>query len=258
MTIDNTLLGEITQETPEKEPIAQGPEVTQEQYFDTYVGDGKKYVDGNQLAKAYSHAERHIRDLTAELQEKADQKDLLDNILNEVRSQEGITEEAPPQAQAPEAQSTPPVLRPEDVESTIHNVLEARDAAQTQKDNRSRSYELLAEEFGDIEAGKQFVKSLVLSDPSLTELINQIGDTNPDAFIKLVKAQRITTPVTNTPGIEKAQGAPSVAPGGSLTWERCQEIRKEDPLLYNSAEFRTRIEQAVTAAEAQGRDFFKS
>ena len=63
------------------------------------------------------------------------------------------------------------------------------------------------------------------------------------------------TPQSNTPGVDSSTVVP-VAFDGELTWNKCREIRKENPRLYKSQEFRTQIEDAANKAAERGIDFF--
>jgi hypothetical protein len=75
-------------ETVEDKPVETEEAVPSEKpkFLDNLVGEGKKYKDTNDLAKAYHHANLHIDELKSDLEEFKGGKELLGSTKSPGRS----------------------------------------------------------------------------------------------------------------------------------------------------------------------------
>ena len=236
-----------------KEEVKE-PEVIQAAYIDQLVGDGKKYKSTDDLAKAYHHANLHIEELKTDLNEYKGGKELLNEVLNEIRSsneEERIETTAPPQAPV-ETQ-----IQTDDVAKIVNDQFNQREALTRAEGNVQASLDKLIGVYGSEINVKAAVSKAIGNDKSVKEIIDNLSRTNPDTMLKFITGIVPTSgmDVSNTPAINNSTGG-APAYEGVLTWDKCREVRKENPRLYKSAEFRKQMEVSAAEAAKQGVDFF--
>ena len=242
-------------ETVETKPVETEEAVLSEkpQFLNNLVGEGKKYRDADDLAKAYHHANLHIDELKSDLEEFKGGKELLNEVLDEIRNsnpEESTEVSAPPKAPA-EAQ-----IQTEDVAKLVSDEFSRKEQETQAKNNVQLSFEKLTEVYGSQSNAKAAVAKTIGNDEHIKNTIDSLSLTSPNAMVKFITG---VTPAEslaegNTPGVDAAASSP-IGVGG-LTWAQCREIRKADPKRYNSPEFRQSIEAAANAAAAKGVDFF--
>jgi len=242
-------------ETVETKPVETEEATPSEkpQFLNNLVGEGKKYRDADDLAKAYHHANIHIDELKSDLEEFKGGKELLNEVLDEIRNsnpEESTEVSAPPKAPA-EAQ-----IQTEDVAKLVSDEFSRKEQETQSKNNVQLSFEKLTEVYGSQSNAKAAVAKTIGNDEHIKNTIDSLSLTSPNTMVKFITG---VTPVEslaegNTPGVDAAASSP-IGVGG-LTWAQCREIRKADPKRYNSPEFRQSIEAAANAAAAKGVDFF--
>lgn len=225
-------------------------------FHESLVGEGKKYASDEELARGYTNADLHLRELRDDLETERKDKSMLKEVLDELRKSpaqnNGVQD-----AQDNNASATTP--QTDDVKQIVREAITEDEMIRKATANRQESLDKIVEAYGSKEQAAVAVRTYIGRDTAKKELLDNIGNTDPDSFFKLVTG---TVPPTtpnepNTPGIKDA-GSPSVVlkGGDQLTWAKCKEIKKSDPPLYKSLEFRHKMEQAVAAAQAAGQDFF--
>lgn len=230
---------------------------TTDNYLETLVGDEKKYANVEELAKAYHHSNLHIQELKDDTAKLNDQHTMLESILDELKG-ENLTPANQPATPTDQATNTP------DVKTLVQAEFEAERQKARVTATRTQSLDNLSKEFdGNMNAGLDFINTLITRNPSLKSVIDEIGNTDSEAFITLIRgykdSQVVKTVTTNTPGTNDAMPTGAVNDlklKGAITWSSATDLRKTDPRLYNSIEYRKQLEQAVAAAEAKGVDFF--
>jgi len=242
-------------ETVETKPVETEEATPSEkpQFLNNLVGEGKKYRDADDLAKAYHHANLHIDELKSDLEEFKGGKELLNEVLDEIRNsnpEESLEVSAPPKAPA-EAQ-----IQTEDVAKLVSDEFSKKEQETQAKNNVQLSFEKLTEVYGSQSNAKAAVAKTIGNDEHIKNTIDSLSLTSPNTMVKFITG---VTPAEslaegNTPGVDAVAGSP-IGVGG-LTWAQCREIRKADPKRYNSPEFRQSIEAAANAAAAKGVDFF--
>jgi hypothetical protein len=228
-------------------------EVTAPTYKDNLVGEGKKFSQDEELAKAYHHANLHIEELKADLAEYKGGKELLNEVLNEIRSssiEESTTPLAPPQA------SVETQIPQDNVAKLVGEEFTKRETMAQIEANVATSVSKLREVYGTDSQVKAAVAKAINGDQGVQDIIDSLSRKNPDTMVKfitgLVPAGNEAS--SNTPGV--GSGSPPPAYSGELTWSQCKEMKKDKPLVYNSREFRLRIEMAANKAAEAGTDFF--
>jgi len=236
-----------------KEEVKE-PEVIQTAYIDQLVGDGKKYKSSDDLAKAYHHANLHIEELKSDLNEYKGGKELLNEVLSEIRNsneEESVETHALPQAPV-ETQ-----IQTEDVAKIVNDQFEHREAIAQAQNNVNTSLEKLVGVYGSEIKVKAAVSKAIGNDKNVKDVIDNLSRTNPDTMVKFITGTVPTSEVdvSNTPAINNSTGGVPTFEG-VLTWDKCREVRKENPRLYKSVEFRKQMEVAAAEAAERGVDFF--
>ena len=226
----------------------------EENFINNLVGEGKKYKDANDLAKAYHHANMHIDELKSDLDEYKGGKELLNEVLDEIRSSN--TEEREETSASLKAQ-VEPHIQTDNVAKIVDEEFSKREIMAAKKANVETSMNKLREVYGSDTNIKVAVAKAIGNDGNVKRVIDDLSMTSPDSMVKfitgIVPADK--TPQSNTPAVDASTARP-VAIDGELTWAKCREIRKENPKLYNSPSFRSQIEAAANKASERGVDFF--
>ena len=238
-------------DTPTQEAVT---EQVKEDFLNNLVGEDKKYKSANDLAKAYHHANMHIDELKSDLDEYKGGKELLNEVLDEIRSSN--TEEREETSASLKAQ-VEPQIQTDNVAKIVDEEFSKREIMAAKKANVETSMNKLREVYGSDTNIKVAVAKAIGNDGNVKRVIDDLSMTSPDSMVKfitgIVPADK--TPQSNTPAVD-ASTAPPVAIDGELTWAKCREIRKENPKLYNSPSFRSQIEAAANKASERGVDFF--
>jgi hypothetical protein len=236
------------------EATAPVAEVTEEATFRSgLVGEGKKFAQDEELAKAYHHANLHIEELKSDLDEYKGGKELLNEVLTEIRSSSSEESDVAP------ALSHAPVetqVQSEDVAKIVGEQFARKEKESMEKSNVAKSFELLSNVYGGDSQAKAAVTKAINGDDHIRGVIDNLSLNNPETMVKFITgiAPAAVLAEGNTPGVnEGSMGAP---PPSGLTWSKCREVRKDNPKMYKSAEFRKSIEAASAAASARGVDFF--
>ena len=243
-------LEQVEGEAPKQEPTPE----QKEEYLNNLVGEDKKYKTADDLAKAYHHANMHIDELKSDLDEYKGGKELLNEVLDEIRSsstEESVETPAPPKA------TVEPRIQTDDVAKIVGEEFSKREQAATVANNVGVSMDKLRELYGSDTNVKVAVTKAINGDDNIKRVIDDLSKTSPDSMVKFITGivPVEQDPQSNTPGVD-ASAAPPVAFEGDLTWAKCREIRKENPKLYSSPQFRLQIETAANKAAERGVDFF--
>ena len=243
-------LEEVKEDQSEPEAVVE----KEEDFLSNLVGEGRKYKDSNALAKAYHHVNMHVDELKSDLDEYKGGKELLTEVLDEIRnSNTDEREDTPTLQQVP----VEPQIQTEDVAKIVDAEMSKRESITSMKNNVDMSMDKLRSVYGSDSSVKVAVTQAINGDDNVKRVIDDLSRTSPDSMVKLITGivPVDNTPQSNTPGVDSSTVVP-VAFDGELTWNKCREIRKENPRLYKSQEFRTQIEDAANKAAEGGIDFF--
>jgi len=232
-------------------------------FLEKYVGEGKKYKDVEELAKAYDNANAFIPTL------KADMEALKEFTLEQLASRANASN--PNQPDPPlnpnerdgshpnPANPAPPKEREEvDLNERIKQALEERDTEKRLKENAKITEEAMLKHYGSKEAAVEAIRvkaeELNVSPQWLADSAFQ----SPKAFFGVMGISEETPRSTSTPNassdvnprtIEQKFGGPK-----PNTYAWYDNIRRTDPKRYRSPE----LQQALMAdAMRLGNDFFK-
>lgn len=206
-------------------------------YYPELVGEGKRYKDNEALAKKAVHADATIEILkrqldtmredytaqAAELNSRAQLQDVLDQLK---RTE---TPYAPPEA--PEKQQ--PAFDPEQVRKMIQDSIQESETSKIHRANEQSFREKLVEKYGQnfqVRLQEQ-MDNLGLS----KELVQSLARTNPNVLVKTLGLDQQTQPDSFQAPPRSDRRSDSFAPSAQKrTWSYYQNLRKENPNLYNS------------------------
>lgn len=241
--------------------------LVQDNPLNELVGEGKKYKTPEELAKAYKHADDHIKRVETEnttLREQQLKK--VDEVLEAVKNGVITAASPAPSNAQPHNGSAPSVALDEDaIKSIVTSVLVTEKTQTTQKQNRQDTLAKLSAFYGSEELAKRAINKVASESPSLKKTLDDLAFNTPDAAIKLVTSLVNKDAFSSTPPLPGAQPSAVVlgAEGsqqivGAITWSAAQKLRRENPAAYNSAEFQSKLVEAADKCEAQGKNFYQT
>lgn len=226
-------------------------------YVDKLVGEGKKYKNTEELARAYINADMRIRELRDESEDQATTELMLKQVLEAVKSPTtpANTEEAPV---TDTGTTQRPAIGADDVKRAANEAVSAALGAEKAKGNAVRAWELLVQAYGNAPTARIAYEKATQSQ-GMSKILNETGANDPAAAVQIVTNLVPPTSMptgSNAPGLDAGSANAKVpASGSAFTYTYCKEIRKKDPSLYRSKEFRAKMEKATAE---QGDDFFNT
>jgi len=233
-------------------------------YLATLVGDGKKYSTESELAKAYFHADRHLRELTEKLDAERNERNALqtkmDEVLLEIRAETPGEPASAPQPRAKESGPSMPTITDEDVTKLVETKLEQKERDKMFAANSAKALEKLSEHYGTRNAALAAINKVTGRREDMVKIVDEMAATSPDDVFDFITSKvpkpagEPTAPGSGT-GEPSSQSRSGPAPH-SLKWSDCCKLRREKPQEYNTPEFRKQMEAAAVAYEQAGLDFY--
>lgn len=218
------------------------------------VGEGKKYSNPDELAKAYAHVENHARTLEAENAQLRASRDVNDATNKNQKTPEEIEREQlqnkqdQANSEAPKNSSAPDV---NDFRSQIRDEVRALNEQDRAKANMDLAATRMVEVFGSEQAASEAIHKRAQELDVSVEWLKDSASRSPSAFYASMG-------ITGTGG---NRSTPSSTPevrlqdnSNTRNFEFFDKMRKEDPKLYFSANTQTEMLQE---AKRQGADFYK-
>lgn len=254
------------EQTPEivPDPVFTVDDSTK-QFFEEYVGPGKKYANVGELAKAYANADRHLAEVTKDagiFKTEADHlKELLmENLVNQPNNEPNPN--TPPTNEAPSGQppaNEAPSKEPGevDIKALVKEALEERTTEDRRRDNARITEEASIKKFGTKEDAVKAIAAKAEELGLSPQWIANLAFESPKAYFttmgfnpdEIVKSNNTPAPNSEVNPQVKADTTPGVKPN---TYRYFQEIRKTNPARYRSQE----IQQAILKAAAENPDFY--
>ncbi len=207
---------------------------TQSDIVAALVGEGKKYKDVSDLAKAYVHADDFIEKLKAEnheLKEKAAAAKTIDEVLERLNQQQNTQKEDPP-TDVP------------DLQKMVEQAVTGLETRKQKESNLLKADTKMKEVFGD-KAAEKFAE--VASTPELKAAYMQLAAVDPDKFVSLFagnvpKNTAVETGSVNTTNMSVQVTQRTTTVG---TKEYFDNIRRTSPAKYYSQDFQLMMDKAV-------------
>lgn len=212
----------------------QGEPKTEENPFRTQlIGDGKKYRDDEELAKAYVHADNHIGELTSEnanLRKKLEESTSASEVLQEIKKQNAERDTG----------NTTQEISQGDIVSLVKDVVTQTDKDKTAQANLDTVSRKLLETYGDQEKTQKAVADKARELGVSVEFLKSTGGTSPSAFFNLMGVGTAPSadaePSANTPqstvNTAALQGNAGEPEPGTAKWY--SKLRKENPKAYRT------------------------
>lgn len=216
------------------------------------VGEDKKYKDPDEVAKAYAHAEGHIRTLERDLAALRAQKDLEANKPNNLPNPNPDPAQPDPADQPDLARSDP--NEEKDFRSRIREEVQALSQEQRAVQNAETAAQKMVEVYGSVEKANEAVRTRAQELGVGTEWLRDAAARSPTAFYATMGINPDATPSNReTPAphseVNLNRGDPKVR-----NFEYFDSLRKSDPKLYFSASVQREM---MKEARAQGENFYK-
>lgn len=182
----NTLFS--NNESSSNNQTEQAEELSSEASLALLVGDGKKYANTGELAKAMVHSQNHITTLETEattLREGQQRQAGVDEILAAIKSK-GNNEQQPADNLTPADQQVPDTGKPLDITQQIKTALEQNDQLKSAQANVASVTASLQKALGD--RANEVYTAVGNSMPGLD--LDELAKTSPEAVIRLCTGQQ--------------------------------------------------------------------
>lgn len=241
---------------------------TEKDYLSEMVGEGKKYKDANELAKAYAHLNAHTqviqrenRDYRTQEQDLiSKQKTLEENmqkIMEKLSSQTIQTNVTPQDGKpvSPAAVTQPPVqqstLGPSDLKRLVSDVIKEEATQAQRKANLDAVNAKAIETYGSLEKANEVVQQKAAEMGLQLNDFAEVAMKSPKAFFELIGVKPQSNSVETKPSaVFNEQNSRSKPLDKALIeddtkWEYYTHLRRTKPDLYYKPEIQTKIHRLV-------------
>lgn len=244
---------EITPEaTPD--PVLLVDDSTKE-FFEKYVGPGKKYANVGELAKGYANADTHIFEVTKDAGKFKTEAESLRELLMENLNPNPNDENNQPNPQNP-PNDDPPLAQPPagdppkdsdevDLKARVREALEEVDTEKRRKSNAQYTEEVSLKHFGSKEDAVAAIAAKAEELGVSPQWIANLAFDSPKAYLITMGITEEAPKSTNSPAprsdvnpLRVADTNPAVKPN-SYKW--FMELRKSDPARFRSQEIQNEI-----------------
>lgn len=225
-------------------------------YLAEYVGEGKKFKDVNELAKAYANADKFIPELKNDLQNT---REFIAEELKKIaeRNQaQPIGQNDEPRAPEPQAPVAPPNASEEDLDTRIKKALEERDEVSKLRTNAKITEDGLILHYGDQDKAVEAVRQKAAEMGVEPGFLKEMAYKSPKAFFNIMgvdpdqKPQSSSTPAPSADVNPRTLGHGQPKPN---TYEYFEQLRKSNPTVYWSP----KVQSEMHKAAQENPDFFK-
>jgi hypothetical protein len=240
-----------------------GDELDVDKFVQENIGEGRKYATPEDALKALvkkaAHQDTFIE--TLKLENQGTQRDVenLQAKLAEAKKLDDLMAALVGTGAAPDGDDDKPPAPANqvDLQKLVKDALNAEKAAEAEQlsraqrqANQDKAFQLLAatEGFGSEANAKLAIRKYVGEDKARADLLNRMGESQPEAvaaFLKLQLKDDQTLPGTGDTRFNP--GSEPVSRKEQLTWSKVKQIKKDNPALYKSRQFQMRIHAAAAA-----------
>jgi len=224
-------------------------------YVDQLVGEGKKYKDVEELAKAYAHANNHIKNVEGDNASLRTEFEAFRDFATAQLTKTNPLPSNPPlpdqneQNRQPEPAAAVPPNGDEgavDLDARIAKMLDEKDEQKRMQGNADLAQEAMVKHFGSQEAAVKAINDRANELGVSAQWLANTAFQSPKAFFASMGLNPdIPVRSTSTPASASdvnvqrlADVNPGVKPG---TYAYYQELRKKNPSLY----FSNKIQQEI-------------
>lgn len=232
-------------------------------YLDQLVGEGRKYANEKELAKAVFHAQKHIEILEREqagLREDLSKSLKLEEVVNKMTEHNEALKATmstpdmvdPDPAPSETNEKIKPNMSPEEIQEIVQNEIKSAEQVRTQETNVSKVKSILRDNWGSNYTQQLQKKAQELNVGN--EFLDSLASNHPEAFLELVGANSNPDPVNNVapPSSSVSIGNPSGA--GQRNQNYYTNLRRTNPEAYWSPKVQMEMHDD---AEKLGDSFYK-
>jgi hypothetical protein len=236
------------------------------EFFETYVGPGKKYANLGELAKGYAHADHHIAELTKDSGQFKTEAESLRELLMEQIVENNKPKDEPIPNQPPnedEPLAKPPVSSPPkedkdfDLKALVKEALGEVSADDRRKENARITEEATVKQFGSKEAAVEAIAKKAQELEVSPQWIANLAFDSPKAYFATMdldpnlplKSTSTPAPNSDVDGNRLKDANPGTKPN---SYKFYRELRRTDPRKWRSQE----IQQAILKDAAENPNFY--
>jgi hypothetical protein len=241
---------------------------TTKEFFEEYVGPGKKYANVGELAKAYANADRHLAEVTKDAGLFKTRAESLEELLMENLAQPNNEPNPDGQPNPTEQQppAEPPVSAPPkegaegqgvDLKARVKEALEEVTQEEKYSRNAKIAEEVSVRHFGSQEDAVKAVAEKAKELDVSPQWIANLAFTSPKAYFATMDIPEEAPHSTSSPAPRSdvdpqrfAEARPGATKPNTYKW--FMEQRKADPGKARTQEF----QQAILKAAAENPDFY--
>lgn len=206
-------------------------------YLAELVGEGKKYANEKELAKAYAHADTYIkvmekrvddsRDMYLKLRDESAAQTQLEDLLKKFDNKQQQLASSDNTNDANEV-NREPAIKPEAVKDLVSQGIREYEETKRAEENLKTVKAKLTERFGENYSSvvRDRIKELDLSDKDVDFLARK----SPNALINALGLNETKVETFQTPPKSAVNFKPQGAPKRTLSYY--QEMKKTNPKLY--------------------------
>lgn len=228
-------------------------------YLEDLVGEGKKFKDHEELAKAKARSDAYIDTLTrrmdelrqdyAEVSAKYNAGTKLEDLIGKIGKTQDTSEDTLPPVKE---DNTQPAIKQEQIESLVSNRIKQHEIDKKHEENFRAVQAKLKERYGNNFASvlKERVESLGLTD----DLVNNLARTAPNAFFNTLgfNEQQFDNNFQAPP--RSQQRTDNFAPkSNKRTLSYYEKLRKDKPMLYYDPKIAVQMDKD---SQELGKEFF--
>lgn len=217
------------------------------------VGEDKKYKSPDDVAKAYAHAEGHIRNLERDLAALRAEKDVANNPNPTPQNPDPGQVNTPTPPVEPRSDPNPRVDE-NDFRSRIREEVKALNEQSKAADNIETVASKLVQIYGDTAKASEAVRRRAQELGVSVEWLRDSSARSPSAFYATMGITTEGPTSRTTPAPHSEVNTNAQYGGKPKNFDYYDNIRKEDPKLYFSAAMQREMQ---SQAKAQGSDFYK-
>ena len=200
------------------------------------VGDGKKYRDPNEVAKAYVHADALIEKQKADLAEANARSKVLEDLL-EARQSGKPPEVVPPVRQEPPAQEPPKV--DVDISELVRKEMTSASEEKRKTDNINSAAQTLNSHFGSPAKAQEAIRARASELGVGFEWLRNVASDSPAAFyasMGIAPAARSNNTPAYSPEVRLPGRVDNVR-----NYTYYENVRKTNPKAYVTPEIRAQM-----------------
>lgn len=217
---------------------------------------GEKFRDPQEVAKGYVHSQRHIAELTRQIEEMREdlsKQDYIKEVLERLdakQAQPTGREPAPSNTSSTNDADHKSEVSVDDVKKLITETLTQQEAENTSRQNLEETDRLLTEAFGTDAKAKVTERAEALG--MSPERMKELAAESPTAFMSLMgEVPRKETNQMQKTQLNTAEGFGTTS--NRKDWAYYQKLRKENSKLYYSPQIQNEM---LSERERQGETAF--